>query len=101
MAGTYGDLPRNALRGPIFRQVDLILAKRFNITETVNLQFRTEVFNIFNWNNNLSYGGTQFTAAGAPVASFGVPTGAYSLGFSFDYQQFIEALCELAKVCIT
>jgi hypothetical protein len=50
-AGTYGDLPRNALRGPIFRQVDLILAKRFNITETVSLQFRTEVFNIFNTTN--------------------------------------------------
>lgn len=39
---------------------------------------RGEVFNLFNWNSNLSYGGTQFTAAGVPVASFGVPTGSYA-----------------------
>jgi Carboxypeptidase regulatory-like domain/TonB dependent receptor len=49
--GTFGNLPRNALRGPIFRQVDLVLNKRFRFTETVNLQFRTEVFNIFNTTN--------------------------------------------------
>ncbi|MGI8919818.1 MAG: carboxypeptidase regulatory-like domain-containing protein [Pyrinomonadaceae bacterium] len=46
--GTFGDLPRNALRGPNFRQVDLILNKRIPITETMRLEFRTEIFNIFN-----------------------------------------------------
>ena len=46
--GTFGDLPRNALRGPNFRQVDLILNKRVPLTETIRLEFRTEVFNIFN-----------------------------------------------------
>ncbi len=49
--GTFGDLPRNALRGPIFRQFDLILNKRFRINETANVQFRTEIFNIFNQTN--------------------------------------------------
>ncbi len=48
LPGTFGDLPRNALRGPNFRQVDFILNKRFPITETVRLEFRTEVFNLFN-----------------------------------------------------
>ena len=47
-AGTFGDLPRNALRGPIFRQFDMVLSKRFRINETMNVEFRTEVFNIFN-----------------------------------------------------
>ncbi|MGI8670939.1 MAG: TonB-dependent receptor, partial [Aridibacter sp.] len=49
--GTFGDLPRNALEGPGFRQVDLVLAKRFRIRETMNFEFRTEVFNIFNFTN--------------------------------------------------
>jgi hypothetical protein len=35
------------------------------------------VFNLFNWNNNLTYGSTQFNSAGVPVATFGIPTGAY------------------------
>lgn len=49
--GTFGNLPRNALSGPGFRQIDLIAAKRFRITETTNFEFRTEVFNIFNHTN--------------------------------------------------
>jgi hypothetical protein len=36
-----------------------------------------EVFNLFNWNNTLSWGSTKFDASGKPVASFGKPTGAY------------------------
>ncbi len=55
--GTYGDLKRNAFSGPIFRQVDLILAKRFRFNETMNFEFRTEIFNIFN-NANFANPGT-------------------------------------------
>lgn len=50
-AGTFGDLSRNSLRGPIFRQFDLTLSKRFRITERANIQFRTEIFNLFNTTN--------------------------------------------------
>jgi Carboxypeptidase regulatory-like domain len=46
--GTFGDAPRNFLRGPNFQQFDLILNKRFKFNETTNLEFRTEIFNIFN-----------------------------------------------------
>ncbi len=49
--GTFGDLPRNALRGPNFKQVDFIFNKRFPITESVRVEFRTEIFNIFNQTN--------------------------------------------------
>jgi hypothetical protein len=51
LPGTFGDLPRNALRGPNFKQFDLVLNKRFPITESTNLEFRTEIFNIFNFTN--------------------------------------------------
>jgi len=46
--GTFGDVPRNFLRGPNFQQFDLILNKRFKFNETTNLEFRTEIFNLFN-----------------------------------------------------
>jgi len=46
--GTFGNLPRNFLRGPDFQQFDLIFIKRFKFSETTNLEFRTEVFNVFN-----------------------------------------------------
>jgi hypothetical protein len=46
--GTFGDLPRNALRGPDFQQVDFIFNKRIPITETIRLEFRTEIFNALN-----------------------------------------------------
>jgi Carboxypeptidase regulatory-like domain len=46
--GTFGNVPRNFLRGPNFRQFDLIFNKRFRFTEATNLEFRTEVFNVFN-----------------------------------------------------
>jgi hypothetical protein len=49
--GTFGNVPRNALRGPSFRQFDLVFAKRFKFSESTNLEFRTEVFNILNHTN--------------------------------------------------
>jgi len=49
--GTFGDVPRNFLRGPNFQQFDLILNRRFKFNETTNLEFRTEIFNIFNRTN--------------------------------------------------
>jgi hypothetical protein len=51
LPGTFGDLARNALRGPNFKQFDLVLNKRFALTESTNLEFRTEIFNIFNFTN--------------------------------------------------
>jgi hypothetical protein len=51
LPGEFGDLARNALRGPGFHQFDLIFNKRFNLTESTNLEFRTEIFNIFNNTN--------------------------------------------------
>ncbi|MEK7856369.1 MAG: hypothetical protein AAB288_09785, partial [Acidobacteriota bacterium] len=46
--GTYGNLPRNFLKGPTFHQFDLTLQKRFRITETTNIEFRSEIYNLFN-----------------------------------------------------
>jgi hypothetical protein len=46
--GTFGDAGRNIARGPRLYQVDLGLGKQFSITERAAIQFRWEVFNVFN-----------------------------------------------------
>lgn len=56
--GTFGNLERNSIHGPNFFQQDVILAKKFAITETMNIEFRTEVFNIFNVTNFANPPGT-------------------------------------------
>ncbi len=46
--GQFGNLKRNAFRGPGFWQTDASLLKRFNITEDKLLEFRMEIQNLFN-----------------------------------------------------
>ncbi|HEX8891047.1 MAG TPA: hypothetical protein VF779_18000, partial [Pyrinomonadaceae bacterium] len=74
--GAFGDVPRNALRGPNFRQVDLVLNKRFHLTETKNIEFRTEIFNIFNF-TNFDIPGSRLNLA-LPTVSFA--GGVYTFG---------------------
>jgi hypothetical protein len=45
--GTFGDLERNAIHGPSFRQVDVFFAKHFSAGGRTDLEFRGEVFNLF------------------------------------------------------
>ena len=53
VAGTrhYGNLGRNSLRGPAFKQWDFAIYKTTAITERVNLQLRAEFFNVLNHPN--------------------------------------------------
>jgi hypothetical protein len=46
--GTYGNLARDALRGPNIHQFDLTLAKKFPIRESMNIEFRAECYNVLN-----------------------------------------------------
>jgi len=46
--GTFGDLGRNALRGPGFFNTDASLFKKFFIDEVREIEFRIEVSNLFN-----------------------------------------------------
>jgi hypothetical protein len=48
---TIGTVGRNSLRGPAFFQFDLSGMKNFAITERVTMQFRADIFNIFNHPN--------------------------------------------------
>jgi hypothetical protein len=48
---TIGTVGRNALRGPGYFQLDISGMKNFAITERVTMQFRADIFNIFNHPN--------------------------------------------------
>jgi Carboxypeptidase regulatory-like domain/TonB-dependent Receptor Plug Domain/TonB dependent receptor len=48
---SFGDAGRNSLVGPGFVNFNFSLIKNFPLTERFNLQFRTEVFNLFNHTN--------------------------------------------------
>jgi hypothetical protein len=49
--GAYGNLVRNQLHGPNFWQADMVMNKRLRVTETANVEFKAEFFNIFNHTN--------------------------------------------------
>lgn len=78
--GNWGNLGRNQLSGPTFRQIDMILAKRFHITETMNVEFRTEVFNIFNQTNFANPSTTL--ALALPTLTFNTGTSVYAASTS-------------------
>jgi hypothetical protein len=50
--GEFGNLERNAVKGPGFQQIDLVVAKRINFgNRGPNAELRMEVFNLFNQTN--------------------------------------------------
>jgi hypothetical protein len=53
IAGTrhFGDLGRDSLRGPAFKELNLSIFKNTSLTERITLQFRAEFFNLFNHPN--------------------------------------------------
>jgi outer membrane receptor protein involved in Fe transport len=86
-----GTLGRNALRGFPFFQTDLTLRRQFDFSERVDLQFRTDFFNIFNHPNfakpcdSLSDCGTAFGRS-RNMFGRGLGTGGINNGFSPLYQ---------------
>jgi len=69
--GTFGNLGRNALRGPGVNKWDIALFKNFKVSEGKNVQFRGEMFNAFNHPSFITVGRTLSTTATAinPLAS--------------------------------
>jgi hypothetical protein len=61
-----------------YRTVDVRLSRPIYSWEGKKISFSAEIFNLFNWSSNLSYGSTQYTATGAAVATYGLPTGSYA-----------------------
>jgi hypothetical protein len=89
----FGNLGRNALRGPDFAWGDFYLTKTFPLTERVKLRFDTQFFNVFNHPN---FALPSMVLAGIPKnpstqAGFGAltsttspPTGLLGVGLGGD-----------------
>lgn len=75
-SGNRTTLPANTWKN-WYRTVDVRLARPLFDYNGRKVSFSAEAFNVFNFNNTLSWGGTQFTAAGVAVPSFGKPTASY------------------------
>jgi len=67
MPGTFGNLERNVLRGPNFTQTDLFFSKHFRANRN-DIEFRVEVFNLF---NGVNYANPAVTLNAAIPASVG------------------------------
>jgi hypothetical protein len=72
--GTYGNMPRNALRGQKLRVWDISLAKNWKIKEWLSAQFRVECFNVINAVNYAIPAPGTGTNPASP-SSFGISPG--------------------------
>jgi hypothetical protein len=70
----FGNLGRNAFRGPGFTNVDFSIIKHTKISERFNLEFRTEFFDLFNHPNFGDPGpfGNSALSAVVGFSSFGI-----------------------------
>jgi hypothetical protein len=68
--GTFGNLERNALRGPGYWRVDASLFKHFAISDTRRLEIRFEAVNIFN-HVNLGFPDAEVGVPGTPNTNAG------------------------------
>jgi hypothetical protein len=76
-----GNTPRNFIRGPSQKRVDLSIAKGVRLGQRMEAQLRWEVFNLFNTSNfalpennfdSVDFGKITATVGGPRVSQFGV-----------------------------
>ena len=69
--GTLGNFGREGLIGPGLQDVDVALLKTTKIRENMTLQFRAEVFNLFNHTNLSLPIGSVFNGVAGPTTTLG------------------------------
>jgi Carboxypeptidase regulatory-like domain len=75
LPGTYGTAGRNILQGPGLLETDVSLTKKFSFSERLNMQFRSEFFNVLNHTNLNIPNPVVFTSpTGGPSPTAGVIT---------------------------
>jgi hypothetical protein len=68
----FGNVGRNVLRGPGQTNVDFSIIKRFPLSESKNLEFRAEFFNLF---NHVNFANPLSNFNAVPFASINPSTG--------------------------
>ncbi|HXJ11237.1 MAG TPA: TonB-dependent receptor, partial [Candidatus Limnocylindrales bacterium] len=92
MPGTChpGSLGRNALRGPDFVNTDFSVTKDTKITERLNLQFRTDMFDVF---NHANFGNPVLTATSKSLGIIGgtrFPTGDFGSSRQIQFSLLLQ-----------
>jgi len=85
-----GTLGRNALRGPDFVNTDFSITKDTKITERFNLEFRTDMFDVFNHPN---FGNPVLTATSKSLGIIGstrFPTGDFGSSRQIQFSLFLQ-----------
>jgi hypothetical protein len=80
---TFGNAPRNILRGPKLMSTDLSLSKTVSLGPTARVQLRAEMFNIFNNVNFSNPNGQYATANFGRITSTAIPMRQIQLGARF------------------
>jgi hypothetical protein len=78
--GTWGNLGRNVARGPGYSEFDVALQKQFALTERLRLNFRAEIFNLFNQPIYANPSGSLGSNPADPSGSFGKITSILNTG---------------------
>jgi hypothetical protein len=71
----FGNLGRNAILGPAFNNTDVSVIKNTSIGDRLRVQFRAEVFDVFNHANFGRPGNTVGTPSFGRISSTRFPTG--------------------------
>jgi hypothetical protein len=84
--GGPGNVGRNSFYGPAYKNFDMVIAKTTKITERINLEFRSEYYNVFNHPNfsqpdNFINDGSFFGQSSGEVGRNDGTTGARQLQF--------------------
>jgi hypothetical protein len=82
---TFGNVGRNILTGPPFRDVDISLLKNFPIRERVNLQFRASCYNISNTPNFGQPGNVVGTSSFGVISATRSQAGDFGSSREFEF----------------
>jgi hypothetical protein len=89
--GTYGNLQRGALHGPGYVQTDVTVAKKFPVHESMNVEFRAEVYNLLNHTNFQNPIATLGAGLGATTQP-GMPFSTATAGAGGRFGQFNQTV---------
>ncbi len=88
-SGVFGNAGVGNFRGPGLKNVDFSVFKNFYVTESKYLQFRTEIFNTFNFANfgqpGLQYAGSPTSGGFGAIPVTSTPARIIQFGLKFYY----------------
>lgn len=89
--GRVGSLGRNSVRGPGIKNIDFSLAKNWKVKERYGIQFRAEMFNVFNMvnfraqNNSVAPGGIENNISNSGFGRASSTRGPREIQFGFKF----------------